>query len=88
MSTLPCIVCSRELEPVWDDSDNHPQMAVVAISYGNYGSTQYDPMDGSYLEFNVCDKCLADAGKNGAVLEREPRRQEKPPPKMWGYRED
>lgn len=55
---LPCIVCDKALKPAIYDDINQPSRATTFISYGQYGSTFFDPMDGSYLELNVCDVCL------------------------------
>lgn len=55
---LQCIACGRELKNVDDDSVNQPYCGTAFISHGHYGSTAFDPMDGHYLEINVCDLCL------------------------------
>ena len=58
-----CIICAAEVEN-WDiayPEDNpqvHPIDGTVFRTYGHYGSTVFDPMDASYLEVVVCDKCL------------------------------
>lgn len=60
-----CIICSTEVEN-WDEAypaDNpqvHPINGTVFRTYGQYGSTVFDPMDASYLEIVVCDSCLKD----------------------------
>jgi hypothetical protein len=48
--------------------DNHPDDGCAAIVYGNYGSTVFDPLNGSYLELNICDGCLVGAALKGRVL--------------------
>jgi len=59
-NALPCIACGRELRNVSDDSDtNQPYCGTAFVSHGHYGSTIFDPMNGHYLELNVCDLCLA-----------------------------
>lgn len=56
---LPCIACGRELRNVDDDVEvNQPNNGTAFTSHGHYGSTAYDPMDGHYIEVNVCDLCL------------------------------
>ena len=56
---LPCIACGRELKNVDRDADeNQPYAGTAFVSHGHYGSTAYDPMDGHYLEINICDLCL------------------------------
>lgn len=62
--TLDCIVCGKKLEPTFCDPlpgpvSNQPSEATYFISYGQYGSTIFDPMDGQFIEINICDVCLA-----------------------------
>lgn len=67
--TLICIVCKRQLDQAFRDSDNVPYGGVVFNARGNYGSTVYDPFSqDESLEINVCDMCLLEAAANGAVL--------------------
>lgn len=65
---LRCIVCGSRLRNVFDDAENQPSSGTAFESEGHYGSTQFDPMDGSYIEINVCDVCLVQARKDGRVL--------------------
>ena len=65
---LPCIVCGTSLRNVWDEAENQPDGGVVAVITGNYGSTKFDPFDGTHLEVNICDSCLVQAGYEGRVL--------------------
>src|SRR5262245_53635627 len=56
---LQCIACGRTLIQVMVESDvNQPYVGTSFKSYGHYGSTAFDPMNGHYLEINVCDLCL------------------------------
>jgi hypothetical protein len=64
----PCLVCGSALEPVSPECENQPHYATVFSARGQYGSTVFDPMDGSYLELNVCDRCLLEAAARGQVL--------------------
>jgi hypothetical protein len=64
----PCIVCGAALRNSLPDVDNQPDGGIVATSHGNYGSTAFDPMNGEFVEFNVCDACLVRAGEQGRVL--------------------
>lgn len=60
-SVLPCFVCGRPLASVWrlgSDAEQQADGACYFTTYGQYGSTSFDPMDGSYLEINICDNCL------------------------------
>lgn len=58
-----CIVCNSEVDN-WDIAypedkpQVHPIGGTVFRTYGHYGSTVFDPMDASYMEVVVCDKCL------------------------------
>lgn len=59
MNDMICIRCNKKLEKVFDDNQNlQPLCAVHFYSYGHYGSTYFDPMDGSTLNIFVCDTCL------------------------------
>ncbi len=58
-----CIICAADVDN-WDIAypedkpQVHPIGGTVFRTYGNYGSTVFDPMDASYLEVVVCDRCL------------------------------
>lgn len=64
---LPCIVCDKPLRPAVDQSINQPAHGVVFETYGHYGSTFFDPTDGSKLEINICDDCLKRAFEANTV---------------------
>jgi hypothetical protein len=66
--SLPCIVCGARLNNVTDDSENQPYAGTAFVSHGHYGSTAFDPFDGTYLEVNICDPCLIQAQLNSEVL--------------------
>ena len=68
MSALPCIVCHKALEPVNNTTVNQPNGGTSFCTPGHYGSTAFDPMDGSILEINICDLCLVEAAKRDEVL--------------------
>jgi hypothetical protein len=55
---LICICCSKELESVFSESPYQPSGGVICETTGNYGSTQFDPMDPESLLFFICDECL------------------------------
>lgn len=66
---LPCIVCGRKLDRVDNMSDEtSPYAGTNFSSSGHYGSTVFDPMDGSFIALNVCDPCLKAAGEQGRVV--------------------
>ena len=66
---LPCIVCRKELENICELEDNQPHAGAAFKSWGHYGSTFFDPMDGSSIEINVCDDCLLKAMHDFIILE-------------------
>jgi hypothetical protein len=66
MAGLPCIVCGRDLASC--SRPNQPLDGLAFSSRGHYGTTVFDPMDGSALEINVCDPCLVSAGERRRVL--------------------
>lgn len=66
---LPCIVCRKRLLEVQADfTENQAEDGNRFVSRGQYGSTVFDPMDGSHVEVNICDDCLVKAGERGDVL--------------------
>lgn len=66
--SVPCIVCEKPLEDVSGVSENQPYNGLTCHAEGQYGCTEFDPMDGSYLEFNVCDECLVKKASAGIIL--------------------
>ena len=68
--TLPCIVCGYQPKHVFNEEteSNQPYEATCFMTQGHYGSTFFDPMDGSYLEINVCDECLTKAKAENKIL--------------------
>jgi hypothetical protein len=56
-----CIVCKKELRDLSSDTGEdsvHPVDGLHFRTYGHYGSTVFDPMDGTYLDIVVCDECI------------------------------
>jgi len=70
--SIPCLVCSKELQNFSENSDNHPMSGLEFVTYGHYGSTEFDPMDGKSLVINICDVCIKWAIENNKVLESVP----------------
>ena len=68
--TLPCIVCKKDLKGVSSPTSepNHPTDALSFTSHGQYGTRVFDPMDGTWIEINICDPCLIEAAQNKQVL--------------------
>lgn len=63
--TVLCIICDKELDNMHYKSrlkDSyvyvHPMDGLHFQSYGHYGSSVFDPMDGSSLDIAICDECL------------------------------
>jgi len=54
---IKCIICKCELENLYAPGFI-PSGGLAFASHGHYGSTVFDPMDSSFIEFAVCDKCL------------------------------
>lgn len=56
---LPCFVCGKQLESVFaEHAPTQPGDAVIFSTYGQYGSTVFDPQDNSQILVNICDPCL------------------------------
>jgi hypothetical protein len=70
IALAPCLVCGKELRNAMDTSENQPSGGTAFQTGGHYGSTAFDPFNGSMLEINVCDECLTAAGEQGRVLWR------------------
>lgn len=54
---LICIKCGEGMEDLYSPH-GQPSGGLAFYSYGDYGSTFFDPMDGSYMTIFVCDTCL------------------------------
>jgi hypothetical protein len=69
---LRCIRCCRTLEPsVWGGGEDVPPAdGLLFISYGNYGSTVYDPQGNgdAYLLVVICDDCAVSQAAAGDVM--------------------
>lgn len=62
-----CIVCEKSLGNIMDERGFQPDCGLAFHTYGHYGSTFFDPMDGSYLEIAVCDDCIRKASEREQV---------------------
>lgn len=85
MDKLPCIVCGTPLNNVLEDG-LQPMDGLAFETLGHYGSTVFDPMNGSWLEIAICDNCLVAAAKErrvlftpGSRMSRIPKRK----PQFW-----
>lgn len=64
---LECVVCDKPLKDASGGLHFQPMGGTAFQSYGHYGSTVFDPMDGSFIELAICDQCLVKAGGKGQV---------------------
>lgn len=55
---LPCFKCGKTLRNASAEEDNQPQEGTEFRTYGHYGSTFWDSLDGEELILNICDECL------------------------------
>lgn len=65
---VPCAVCGMELQGQ-EHSENQAVEGLYFRSFGAYGTTVFDPMDGHFIEINVCDECLRYIIEEGSVLQ-------------------
>lgn len=72
---LPCFTCGKILLNIWADQEdwNQPSEGTEFITYGHYGSTFWDSLDGEQLVLNICDNCLRKNTKR--LAKRRQRRQ-------------
>lgn len=70
---LTCIVCGRHFDSAANDPsfDAVPYEGTLFYSRGHYGSTAFDPMDGTWLEIVVCDQCLLTRQARTALVQPE-----------------
>ena len=65
---MRCAVCDAELQDaVSDHSENQPYLGLEFFTYGHYGSAYFDPIDGTRLILNVCDRCAARLESAGQI---------------------
>ena len=69
MKNCICIVCRGGLKNL-TPRGNQPIGGTAFATTGHYGSTVFDPMDGTVIEVNVCDACLKVAAQDGVIMER------------------
>lgn len=58
---MKCIICGKILESAFDN-EIQPYGGTMFSTYGHYGSTVFDPMDGTQLILIICDPCLVEKG--------------------------
>lgn len=72
VEAVQCVRCNTELDNVLASDDGFQPMGGLAFrTYGHYGSTEFDPMDGSYIEIVLCDICLPTVQKAFGNLSKE-----------------
>lgn len=52
-----CFNCGAALKNL-DEDGFQPSEGLAFVTPGHYGSTVFDPMDGTFLELAICDDCL------------------------------
>lgn len=70
---VPCVICGQTFKDAMPESGpnrNQPSDGTAFTSNGHYGSTVFDPFNGSMIEVNFCDPCLTEARKHSRVLWR------------------
>lgn len=68
MSHVVCIRCETILLNIMDEKKGHqPNDGLAFHSLGHYGSTVFDPMNGSYIEISLCDQCVSYAAERGWI---------------------
>ncbi len=67
VGVLQCIVCNKALKEALTGRVDQPSGGLAFQSHGHYGSTAFDPMDGHYLELNICDDCLRRLSKQKLI---------------------
>ena len=65
MADLTCIRCEKQLENILEGGPHQPVNGLAFSTPGHYGSTYFDPMNGSYLELSICDDCVRWAHERG-----------------------
>lgn len=53
MSDILCVRCDKKLENFMEGRGFQPNYGLAFITYGHYGSTFFDPMDGSWMEIAI-----------------------------------
>jgi hypothetical protein len=65
---IQCVKCEKVLENFMPETKGmQPNCGLAFLSYGHYGSTYFDPMNGTYIEISLCDECVKQADDRGLV---------------------
>ncbi len=65
-------------------AENQAYGGLAFTSYGQYGGTLFDPMDGTFIEVNICDDCLRILSKRSLVLTGRSSRLVRVNGSIWG----
>ncbi len=68
MEKCECIKCGSKMDNITANRGFQPYGGTAFSTHGHYGSTVFDPMDGTALEIVVCDECLGGAIKTPRVF--------------------
>jgi len=65
-----CVKCNKKLKNLNIDLDNNlqPMGGIAFITYGHYGTTFFDPMNGDRLQIVICDECLKTLDKKKKLV--------------------
>lgn len=72
---MKCIVCNKELEYALGNEDDYhkdsyqPYAGLEFFTYGHYGSTYFDPINGNSLRVCICDECVEKAFNENVIVE-------------------
>lgn len=73
---LTCVRCEKQMTNILAEGTirpgHQPVYGLAFATTGHYGSTYFDPMDGTYLELSICDPCVEDAERKGHVFRSHP----------------
>lgn len=59
---LACVGCGALLVNMMEGEGIQPMRGLAFSTGGHYGSSVFDPMDGSRIQIVVCDECLRAKG--------------------------
>lgn len=72
MEKCYCIKCDKELDNLayeYGEKGFQPMDGLDFFTYGHYGSTVFDPINGDSLHIVVCDECVKAYVKAGKSYE-------------------
>lgn len=65
-----CVRCDKELKNIVTQG-HQPCDGLAFHTYGHYGSTYFDPMNGSYLQLTICDECVEELETKGYIFRKD-----------------